>query len=313
MPKTRKTSPKSRRPTDPSRARARRLFIIKTLIAVILLGSSAAGYYYLQEYVRTRVAYSAQPPVVVLVNRPVWMSDGLAEMIAKRVQPSVGQSALDQQMLRDRVEILEHQPWVKHVNYVRRVYNQAPGDTLEIDCEYRAPIALVQWNDAYVLVDGDATVLSEKIDKADIPRIVYGRNGRTNIRVIEGVSRRPPTEGQKWPGDDLTAGLWLAKTLYGKDYTEEILSINVANYGGRNNANDAHLVLTTRYGSEIRWGQSHNWRGFEASADRKLANLQQIYQQYGRVDARESWLDLRFDKVLRPQASAAGATATIAP
>jgi hypothetical protein len=311
MAKTRKSSPKVRPPHDPQRARALRLMLIRGLIAIILVAGSAAGYWRLRSYVRTQVAYSPQPPSVVLVNRPVWMSDGLADLIARHVRPAVGQSALDHQLLRDRVAILNNEPWIKRVNQVRRVYGQAPGDLLEIDCEYRAPIALVRWDDHYVLVDGDGVVLPERITKADVPRIVYGKNGRMNIRLIDGVSRRPPADGQRWTGDDLAAGLWMVKTLYGKPFAEEIMSVDVANYGGRENGNEAHLILLTRYGSEIRWGQSHNWRGFEASIDRKLANLEQVFHQYGRIDANEPWLDLRFDKVLRPEPPAHSASATL--
>ncbi len=311
MAKRKKSTPKVRKPADPERSRALRWFAIKSLTTIVLLAGAAAGYYQLHKYVKTRVAYSPEPPRVVLVNRPVWMSDGLAELIARQIRPAVGQSALDHQMLKDRVAILKNEPWIREVKQVRRVYGNTPGDTLEVDCEYRAPIALVQWNDYYVLVDGDGIVLPERISKPDVPKIVYGQNGRMNIRLIEGVSRRPPADGQRWMGDDLAAGLWMVKTLYGKPFAEEIMSVDVANYGGRVNANNAHLVLVTRYGSEIRWGQSHSWRGFEASIARKLENLQQVYQQYGRVDANEPWLDLRFDKVLRPEPNFHSASATV--
>lgn len=311
MPKTKKPTTKPRKPADPKPASPARPWIIPTLITLFLVGGCVAGYWYLYKYVKTNVAYAPEPPKVVLVNRPVWMSDGLADLIARHVRPAVGQSALDHQMLRDRVAILQNEPWIRHVNLVRRVYGQAPGDTLEIDCDYRAPIAMVRWEDQYVLVDGEGIVLPERIDQVDVPKIVYGANGKMNIRLIDGVNRRPPADGKKWTGDDLAAGLWMVQTLYAKRFAEEIMSVDVSNYGGRSNANDAHLVLVTKYGSEIRWGQSHNWRGFEAGIDRKLMNLEQIYNQYGRVDAKEPWLDLRFDKVLRPEAQLHNASATI--
>ena len=54
---------------------------------------------------------------------------------------------------------LQANPWVRDVHFVRRVFGERPGDTLEIDCEFRAPIALVQWGDYYWLVDGDGMTL----------------------------------------------------------------------------------------------------------------------------------------------------------
>ena len=72
-------------------------------------------------------------------------------------------------------------------------------------------------------------------------------------------------------------------------------------------ANEAQLVLHTRYDTEVRWGQPHDWRGFEAPVEKKLANLQHVYERYGRVDAGQPWIDLRFDKVLRPEDDASAA------
>ena len=42
-----------------------------------------------------------------------------------------------------------------------------------------------------------------------MPKIVLGRDGRMNIRIIEGVKQPPPDTGQRWVGADLTAGLGL--------------------------------------------------------------------------------------------------------
>lgn len=311
MAKSSKKPQKVRKPADPERARAVRRFILKALFTFLLIGSAAWGYWSLHKQVKTRIAFSPEPPQVVLVNRPVWMSDFLAATIARSVRPPVGHSALDHQMLVDCVALLKHNPWIKDVRQVRRVFVEAPGDTLEVDCDYRAPVALVGFDNRYVLVDGDGTVLPEVFNDSEVERIVYGHDGKTNIRIIEGVSRRPPLAGHRWAGDDLAAGLWMVKTLAQRPFAEEIMKVDVSNYGGRANANTAHLVLITRHATEIRWGQSHNWRGFETPVERKLANLEQVYSRYGRVDANQQWIDLRFDRVLRPEPNIGDASATV--
>lgn len=311
MAKSSKKPQKVRKPADPERARAVRRFILRSLFTLLLVGGAAWGYWALHKHVKTRVAYSPEPPQVVLVNRPPWMSDFLAATIAKSVRPVVGHSAMDHQMLVNCVELLKVNPWIKDVRQVRRVYGKAPGDTLEVDCDYRAPIALVGHDDKYVLVDGEGVVLPEQFNESEVKRIVFGHDGRTNIRIIEGVSRRPPAMGNRWQGEDLAAGLWMVKVLANRPFAEEIMKVDVSNYGGRANANNAHLVLITRYGTEVRWGQSHNWRGFEAPVERKLANLEQVFNHYGRVDAHQEWIDLRFDKVLRPEPQIHNASAKI--
>jgi hypothetical protein len=38
----------------------------------------------------------------------------------------------------------------------------------------------------------------------------------------------------------------------------------------------------------------------EISPAAKLETLSRVYQQYGRIDANHSWLDIRLDKVTHP-------------
>ena len=67
---------------------------------------------------------------------------------------------------------------------------------------------------------------------------------------------RPPAEvGRKWIGEDLTAGIEMLQLLAGKPYAEDLLRVDVSNFGGRVDAKEAHLVLYTRDGSEVRWGR----------------------------------------------------------
>ncbi len=305
MARKKKSTPtKPSRPRDPERSRALRRLTLKIIVSILLAGGLAAGYYYLHQQVRTRIAFNPEPPQVVLVNRPVWMSDFLAATIAERIRPRTGSSAIDHQVVVDCAMLAEADPWVREVRQVRRIYGQGPGDTIEIDCEYRAPVALVKYLNHYVLVDNEGVVLPEQFNEEDISRIVYGQNGQMNIRIIEGVARRQPFPGEHWQGDDLQAGLWMARMLHGKPYANEILRVDVSNYAGRRNPNEAHIVLHTRYDTQVRWGQPHDWRGFEAPIAKKLANLQHIFERYGRVDANQPWIDLRFDKVLRPEGDA---------
>lgn len=308
MARKKKSKPAAvKKPANPERARALRIVTIKTLISLILVAASAAGYLKLRRMVWSDYAYSPQPPQVVLLNQPVWMSDYLAARIIQSIRPPVGHSAMDHRMLEDCALQLGLNPWVREVRQVRRVYRNAPGDTLEVDCEYRAPIALVRYDDYYILVDNDATVLPEVFRPDEVSRLVFGHDGRMNIRVIEGVSRQPPVPGHRWPGDDLQAGLWMVKMLHDKPYAEEIVRVDVSNYGGRELPNQAHIVLHTRYDTEVRWGQAPSWRGFEAPVQTKLANLQHVYERYGRIDANQAWIDLRLDEVLRPSDGASAA------
>jgi hypothetical protein len=287
---------------SPEQVRFRRQVALNVTVFLLLAGGAAVGYSYLRAYVEHRLTFPVDPPRVVLRSRPVWMTDFLAEQIVASVQPVTARSSFDQQMLVNAYEILRHNPWIKQVNQVRRAYGQKPGDTIEIDCDYRAPIALVRYGDVFALVDADGVKLPELFSGAQLPKIMFGQDGRVNIRVIEGVVRPPPEPGRKWVSEDLSAGLDLVQTLYGKPYAEEVLTVRVENYGGRVDPKEAWVVLVTRDHTEVRWGRPRGASDAfsEVPWHRKLEYMQRIVEQYHRIDAGHTAVDLRFDQVTFP-------------
>ena len=58
---------------------------------------------------------------------------------------------------------------------VRRAYSQKPGDTIEIDCDYRVPLALVHWKEYYWLVDSEGVKLPEQFTQKQLPQVIYVR------------------------------------------------------------------------------------------------------------------------------------------
>jgi hypothetical protein len=242
------------------------------------------------------------------------MSDFLAEQIIKTARPAGSHSAFDHQLLVDTVGMLKANPWIREVKQVRRGYGQQPGDILEVDCDYRAPVALVKWQDYFWLVDGDGVKLPEVFSASDVPHILKGQDKRVNIRVIEGVTHAPPETGAKWAGADLQAGLELVKLLFGRNYAEEVEKVDVSNFAGRQNLKTAQLVLVTRYNTQVRWGQPATVPADdftpEVPAAQKLAFMQAIWQEKGRVDGNFDWVDIRFDAVVIPTATAQTANAT---
>jgi hypothetical protein len=276
--------------------------LIKITIAVILLGGGTYLFISMRQQVVQDLSNPGAPPALVLKDRPAWMSEALAEQILKSAQPRSPRSALDHELVAEIGQTLEHNAWVRQVKQVKRVYGKSAGDTVEIDCEFRAPIALVASRNDFILVDGEGIRLPEKFGPSTLPRILLGPDGKMNLRIIEGVAAMPPfVDGQKWVGDDLAAGLDMAKLLYGRPFTEEIQRINVANFKGRKNPRDAQIVLLTRFRSEVRWGEPIKLSFYaELPPIQKLERLALICQKYGRVDGGHSWVDIRLDKVMYP-------------
>jgi hypothetical protein len=282
----------------------RRRVRVGLVVALWLLtgGGLAAGYWRVHDYVDRKLVFPAAPPQVILLHPPVWMSDRLAEQILESVRPAGTHSAFDQQMLVDMAGLLAANPWVAHVNQVRRIYANSPGDAVEIDCDYRAPAALVRWGESYWLVDGDGYELPEQYTAGQLNRIMLAADGTMSLRVITGVRHGPAAVGAVWPGGDVAAGLATVKVLYGQPYTEPIWAVDVSNFDGRRDPHAAEMVLLTRQNTEVRWGQPPGDRDFfvEVPVAQKLERLRSAWQQFGRVDAGQPWIDIRFDHPMIP-------------
>ena len=282
---------------------------LKAVFTLTFIGLCVYAYLRTRDHVVSDIAFPRNAPKVVMKDRPSWMSDALANKILRVAAPDVAHSAFDHQLLVNTASLLQSHPdtapWIRGVKSVRRVYGSAPGDTLEIDCDFRSPVALVKWENYYWLIDGDGILLPEQYTINDLQKVMYDGD-HLNLRIIEGIASAPPESGQKWQGADLAAGIDMIKLLYGKPYADEVERINVANLGGRQNPNEAQIVLVTRYLTQVRWGRPVNAKDYfvEVSPAQKLEYMSKIVQQYGRVDAKHSAVDLRFDVVTFPSSDA---------
>jgi hypothetical protein len=283
----------------------RRILIGAAWLCMICLG--VAGFRYLYHDVAMRLAFDDQPPRVVISDRPVWMSDFLAAQIEAIARPKTPYSAFNHQLLVDTAAKLQSDPrispWIKQIRQLRRAYDQRPGDTLVLDCDFRTPTALVQYGDGFWLVDGEGVRLPDKYTAEQIPHIVCGRDAKVSIRVIQGVQEPPPLQGgMNWAGNDLRAGLDMVKLLFDKPYAQEILTVDVSNFAGRVNPSKSQIVLVTRRQTQVRWGRPVNARDYfiEVPTAQKLDYMQRIFAEYVHIDAVHQWVDLRFDQVTYP-------------
>ena len=304
---------------DPEQAARLRRIAAHLGAAVIVLIAGGVAFALVERHVEKDLAFPAKPPGIVLKARPAWMSDLVAQQIATQVAPRGAHSAFDHDMLVEITRMLKTNPWIMNVRSVRRVYGNAPGDTLELDCDFRTPAALVRTGNAFYLIDRNGVRLPEQYAANEVERVVKTPDGHVNILVIEGVARPAPANaGQKWTGEDLRAGLDMAALLLdpaNQPFTHEIRKINVDNFNGRHDAREAQIVLTTCYNTQVRWGRplKATDRFIEVDPGRKLQYLRQVYEQYGRVDGKQPLgIDIRYDKVTYPSLDPRTAQATTA-
>jgi hypothetical protein len=295
-----------KKPRSPEAIRLRRRIALHLMGIILFVGGCTTGFYFLRRHVEHQIVFPATPPQIVLKNRPAWMSDFLAGEIGKLARPAGTRSAFDHKLLVETYSALKTNPWIKSIKQVRRVYGQRPADTLEIDCEYRAPIAVVKWGDFYWLVDGEGVKLPEAYTPQQVPQIILGRDKQLAMRIIQGIKQPPAEPGYRWQGEDLAAGLEMVKILFHKPYAEEIVKVDVSNFAGRKDKKEAQVVLITRYATEVRWGRPVSSSDFfvEVPPAQKLGYLQAIYEEVGRIDGNHPWIDIRYDAVTYPSATA---------
>ena len=290
-------------PAAPAPGGRRGRVALQVLLVTVFLGVCGGAFTALRAYVAETVVAPTAPPVVVFKSKPPWMTDLVAKQLAASFRPAKPRSVFDRDVLVETHKRLKANPWIGTVRGVRRVYGAAPGDTIEVDCDFRAPMAIVQAGEDYWFVDGAGVKLPERFTAADLQKLIYASDGSTNLRVIEGVRKPPPkSAGQLWHGEDLAAGLELVREFYGQPFLNEIIRIDVSNFAGRVDPREAQIVLRTRYRTEVRWGRPWNSTDafIEVRPERKMQYMRNVLAEFGRIDARQPWIDIRFDRITYP-------------
>lgn len=183
----------------------------------------------------------------------------------------------DDRLCRKMTQRLEAVGWVSAVRKVVR-YNDG---RFEIHCDYRIPVALVQYGDEHFLVDDENHRLPG-VYRAD-----------SSWQVIEGITFKPPAPGSPWISADLKAALQLLRSFRGEPFAHQIAAIEIGNFKGRKDAAAAHVVLRTQHNDgRIRWGSAPGFEIEENTLKQKLAILRENYNSTGRADAGHAIIDV---------------------
>lgn len=173
--------------------------------------------------------------------------------------------------------------WVKSVEQV----TVRPDGIVAVKCRFREPAAYVQHGEACYLVDATGFRLPGWYNVEDC--------ATSRLLLIAGVVKPPPEIGYRWHGDDLQAGLRLAELVAGRTFRDQVDRIIVTNYEGRVDRKRPQIeIATNRAGSRIWWGQPPKLEdGTETTVDQKLALLDWLYHEHGRIDLNRAYVDIR--------------------
>lgn len=172
--------------------------------------------------------------------------------------------------------------WIARIDSVRRL----AGGRFEIRATYRAPAALVQLDEYFLLVDRAGVRLPGR----------YAYDPRWPI--VQGVAASPPKSGGSgsgllWTGEDLRAALTVIHKISSEPFARQVTGVLVGNFGGRVDPRASHIELATdRAGGRIRWGSAPGFEVEENLVAHKLAILRQNFQRTGRLDAGYPVIDI---------------------
>src|SRR5438270_9692743 len=102
-----------KRPSDPERSRRLRRALGRFFVFIVIVGAAGVGFARVWRHVEREIALPNEPLIVVVKNRPKWMSEYLVREIADSVRPVGPHSAFDRQILVDTTHMLRANPWVR--------------------------------------------------------------------------------------------------------------------------------------------------------------------------------------------------------
>ncbi len=262
------------------------------LAVVLVLAAVAAGFVWLDRYVKRTAPVSPKAGSIELVDVPSWVSEQLKERVYEAARAGQEDLSADENAAVSVQRSIESQ-----VAWIADVTVQITHDGIRIKGRWRKPLALVELAHDKYYIDADMIVL-DSVPMPDLP-----------IVAVSGLARvgQPPLVGQTWRGDDLSAGVAVLTRLMkmdehvtpNKPLLARIDRIDVSNFNGRKNSRQPHIVIYTKDNTEIIWGAEIGaWqRHLEATDEEKLAKLYAYYEQYG------TFSDVKYINLRDPQNS----------
>lgn len=273
------------------------LLMSKLSLGLVLIVAGGVGWYYAEKelvsYVAEHRAASSETENVQLVNAPAWMSEGLEMELRSLVAESLDENPLHGDSLQLAERRLGESAWVSSIDRVQRL----PDGNVDVVASFREPIAVVEGQQGYHLVD---------IQGVRLPGI-YLKHQVDQLRMplITGAMSYPRKVGDVWPGEEVAAGLNLIELLSAQPYRDQIVAYDVS---GRDALGRVRLMLRTQTGL-VRWGLPPGQeQAIEPPAPEKLVRLARLYQERGAIDAGGKVVDLYRAEIYVHPAGAAGGT-----
>jgi len=292
--------PPRRRSTD-SNGRGLSLRIVRAVVLTGAIGIALLAALYGQKArLHASPACRERLARIRLANRPDWMPRELTYVITSEIQPAGfdgkgnPRSVFEEGIARDVWAKATANPWIAQVDRVVR----GPTGDVAVYAQYHRPRALVRSSAKPAM-----QLIPVTIDGVVLPTIDGVLLDVAAFKQIHNVAGEPPAAGQVWEASDLADGLKVLKLFWSKPYVDEITVIDVQNHDGRRDPRKPEITVDAQMGwgpkCEIIFGRLPVGDDYAVSLERRMAYLDQYYQQNGRrlTGPSAASLDLRFDEL----------------
>lgn len=283
-------SPPSRKKTKRPRkaSRAETIASLKKLAAVAaavcVFTGLGFGFGYMERYVQAVSPVAEPSGALELISPPRWINAD----VQGRIAAAAGGYCFDlgDDTAGEIASRLKNFPWLYNVRF------RTTNKTIHVNADYRKPsamiknggkkhyLALVRPGDPLYAVEWPKVVLLDFVEIDALP-----------ILEIKGFSTKGmPSLGGAWDAPEVTTAVELISVLARMDeiscrekpLLDELATIDVFNFDGRQNKKDAHVVLYAKDGTEIRWGAAYGKSRLymEATEQEKLATLYTFYKEH---------------------------------
>lgn len=250
---------------------------------VLLVGAGAClvtaayGLNRLDQHVRTMSLEQHPAATVTFIDLPGHLASFAVDDLYASIDDLQTMLWTDDDLCREMADHLASVGWVERVNFVRKTSDAK----VQVSAHYRYPVAMVQQGEAYFLVDGQGV------------RLPGSYHYDPTWKLVQGVEAAAPAAGRLWPGADIKAGLAVLECVSREPFVYQITAVDVANYAGRRDPYQSHIMLATdRAEGRIAWGSALGQEVEENLPEQKLALLRANYRETGRVDADHRVIDI---------------------
>ncbi len=272
---------------DAAEVVAARGLLLRGGLAMVLLVGAAVGLRWLEQRVVAPMP-DRSPRVIQWVGLPTWLQAPANRHIVDRLSQACGLSAEDRLLdphLAERVARRLEDPALAWIAKVHRV-ELRPDGTVSVACEFREPIAWVRHNGACYLLSSDGVRLPGEYSPARVTD--------PGLTLLDGVLTEAPPAGYEWLGADVDAGLRVLREISARSFRHQVRRVLVDNVRGRRNPQRPQIELETDSPTaRIGWGRPPGEEdGMEISAEQKLALLESMFRQSGRIDMNRPYVNI---------------------